>query len=88
MWCFTLVTTHCAQQGAWDQEKFERLLIEWVVACDQPFDEVERPEFVTLMNFTRHSGVPLNIPKRAGVKRRIMAMGEETTRGVNDMFLV
>jgi hypothetical protein len=40
------------------------------------------------MNFTRHSGVPLNIPKPAGIKRRIMAMGEETTTSVHDMFSV
>ncbi|KAI9434270.1 hypothetical protein BJY52DRAFT_1100235, partial [Lactarius psammicola] len=35
--------------GPWDQEKFEQLLTEWVVACNQPFDAVEKPEFVELM---------------------------------------
>ncbi|KAF8154047.1 hypothetical protein B0H34DRAFT_809637 [Crassisporium funariophilum] len=24
----------------WDQEKFEKLLIKWIAACDQPFDKV------------------------------------------------
>jgi hypothetical protein len=28
---------------------FEHLLTEWIVACDQPFDEVEKEEFVKLM---------------------------------------
>ncbi|KAJ7725280.1 hypothetical protein DFH07DRAFT_723366, partial [Mycena maculata] len=27
--------------GDWDQKTFERLLLEWLVACDQPFQEVE-----------------------------------------------
>ncbi|KAK0234628.1 hypothetical protein EDD85DRAFT_955455 [Armillaria nabsnona] len=31
--------------GPWDQEKFKRLLAEWIVACDQPFEEVDRKEF-------------------------------------------
>ncbi|KAH9015437.1 hypothetical protein EDB83DRAFT_2203680, partial [Lactarius deliciosus] len=35
--------------GPWDQETFERLLMEWIIACDQPFNEVEKPEFVKLM---------------------------------------
>ncbi|KAF8478000.1 hypothetical protein DFH94DRAFT_620353, partial [Russula ochroleuca] len=35
--------------GPWDQAKFEQLLTEWIVACDQPFDEVEKPKFVVLM---------------------------------------
>ncbi|KAH9008872.1 hypothetical protein EDB83DRAFT_2168691, partial [Lactarius deliciosus] len=38
-----------AENPPWDQERFEELLIEWVVACDQPFDEVEKPEFISLM---------------------------------------
>ncbi|KAF8801338.1 hypothetical protein BYT27DRAFT_7115152, partial [Phlegmacium glaucopus] len=48
--------------GPWDQERFEQHLAEWIVACDQPFDEVEKPEFVAMMNFTHHAGGPLKIP--------------------------
>ncbi|KAK0229620.1 hypothetical protein EDD85DRAFT_733696, partial [Armillaria nabsnona] len=29
------------QSGEWDQEKFETLLAEWIIACDQPFEEVD-----------------------------------------------
>jgi hypothetical protein len=76
------------QQGPWDQETFEQLLTEWIVACDQPFDEVEKPEFVTMMNFVRHTGSPLKIPKRDGIKRRAMKMGEEIIEGVREMFMV
>ncbi|KAF8236729.1 hypothetical protein L208DRAFT_1217461, partial [Tricholoma matsutake] len=35
--------------GPWDQAKFECLLTEWIVSCDQPFDEVKEEEFVKLM---------------------------------------
>ncbi|KAJ6522626.1 hypothetical protein B0H10DRAFT_1667548, partial [Mycena sp. CBHHK59/15] len=28
-------------QGDWDQAEFEKLLVEWLVGCDQPFQEVE-----------------------------------------------
>ncbi|KAG2129515.1 hypothetical protein BD769DRAFT_1301182, partial [Suillus cothurnatus] len=27
--------------GEWNQAKFEELLTQWLVACDQPFEEVE-----------------------------------------------
>jgi hypothetical protein len=76
------------RQGPWDQEKFEQLLTEWIIACDQPFDEVEKPEFVTMMNVTHHAGGPLKMPKREGIKRRVMKMGEETIEGVREMFSV
>jgi len=33
------------QEKNWNQEEFKKLLIQWIVACDQPFDEVEKPEF-------------------------------------------
>jgi hypothetical protein len=76
------------QQGPWDQEKFEQILTEWIVACDQPFEEVEKQEFVTMMNFVRHTGSPLKIPKRQAIKRRVMKMGEQIIEGVREMFMV
>jgi hypothetical protein len=41
-----------------------------------------------MMNFTHHSGSPLNIPKRDGVKRRVVKMGEETIEELHEMFSV
>ena len=41
-----------------------------------------------MMNFTHRSGGPLKIPKRDGIKRRVMKMGEETIKGVCEMFMV
>lgn len=77
-----------SQQGPWDQEKFEQVVMEWIIACDQPFEEVERPEFITMMNYTHHTGTSLKIPKRDGIKRRLMKMGDDTIKDVQNMFLV
>lgn len=66
-----------AQKNNWDQAEFEKLLLEWMVACDQPFEEVERPEFRRLLEYT-HLNSSLNIPSHTTVQRRIMKMGEDT----------
>jgi hypothetical protein len=64
------------------------MVTEWIVACDQPFEEVERPEFIALMNFTHHAGGVLKIPSRKGIKRRVIKMGEEAIDGIHGMFMV
>ncbi len=76
------------RQGPWDQEKFEQVLMEWVIACDQPFEEVERPEFVVMMNYTHHTGTPLKIPKCNGIKWHLMKMGDDTIEDIHNMFSV
>jgi hypothetical protein len=77
--CMQLIKS---QQGPWNQEKFEKALMEWIIACDQPFDEVEKPEFIALMMITHHASGLFKIPKRDGIKQRVMKMGEETIEGV------
>ena len=44
----------------------ERLLIEWIAACDQPFDEVEKPEFIAMMEYGRDP-TKFSLPQREGV---------------------
>ncbi|KAJ7149110.1 hypothetical protein C8R46DRAFT_1044381 [Mycena filopes] len=52
-------------QGNFDQEVFNNLLAEWMVACDQPFEEVEKPEFIRLMEYTHHgSTLNFKVPGR------------------------
>ncbi|KAJ6609422.1 hypothetical protein B0H10DRAFT_1694829, partial [Mycena sp. CBHHK59/15] len=36
-------------RGDFSQEVFTTLLTEYLVACDQPFDTVDKPEFIRLM---------------------------------------
>jgi hypothetical protein len=48
-----------------DQEKFRQYLTEWIITCDQPFNEVE---FITMMNYTHQSGSPLKIPQHNAIK--------------------
>lgn len=74
-------------QEPWNQEKFEELLIEWMVTCDQPFDEVEKPEFIAAMSYGRTSS-KFTLPKRDGVRRRVMKLGDETVEGIKAMFAV
>jgi hypothetical protein len=74
-------------QEPWNQANFEQLLIEWMVACDQPFEEVEKPEFIAAMSYGRSSS-KFTLPKRDGVRRRVMKLGDVTVQEIKDMFAV
>ncbi|KAJ8581379.1 hypothetical protein M405DRAFT_751882, partial [Rhizopogon salebrosus TDB-379] len=56
-----------ATEANWDQDTFEQLLAEWMVACDQPFEEVDRLEFCHLLEYT-HLRQSLHIPHRQSMK--------------------
>jgi hypothetical protein len=75
-------------QGPWDQEKLEQLIAEWIVACDQPFDEVDKPEFRAMLTYAHHPSPTLKIPHRDAIKRRIMRMGEDSIEDTKRMFEV
>ncbi|KAG6893866.1 hypothetical protein C0992_008362, partial [Termitomyces sp. T32_za158] len=76
----------CAK-GAFDQGRFEELLAEWIVLCDQPFDEVDKPAFRALLEYIhRSSGKELKIPHRTTIRKRIMDMGDVTIGRIKDMF--
>ena len=69
-------------------EMFKRYLAEWVVTCDQPFEEVERPELCHLLEYTHMGSKPLNIPHRTALKDRIMKMGKSTVTGIQKLVNV
>ncbi|KAJ7867484.1 hypothetical protein B0H14DRAFT_3441698 [Mycena olivaceomarginata] len=74
-------------QGDFEQEVLNRLLAEWIIACDQPFDEVEKPEFIRLMEYTHHgSTLNFKVPGHTAVRNRVMKMGEDTVEGTRKMF--
>ncbi len=50
-----------------------QLITEWIVACDQPFDEVEKPEFNCMLQYAHQD--ELKIPGRNAIKHRVMKMG-------------
>jgi hypothetical protein len=58
-----------------------------MVACDQPFTEVENPEFIAAMGYGRTSS-KFTVPKKDGVRRRVMKLGEEVVEETKAMFLV
>ena len=76
------------QEKAFNMETFKRYLAEWVVACDQPFEEVERPELRRLLEYTHMGSKPLNIPHRTALKDRIMKMGKSTVAGIQKLVEV
>jgi hypothetical protein len=58
-----------------------------MVAYDQPFEEVDHPEFRKLLEYT-HFRPSLHIPHRSAVRNRILKMGEDTVKGVQKMISV
>ena len=62
--------------------------MEWVIACDQPFEEAERPEFIAMMNYTHHTGPSLKILKHNGIQQCLMKMGDDMIEDVCNMFSV
>lgn len=58
-----------------------------MVACNQPFDEVENPKFISLMEYG-HDLKTFSLPKKDGVCRQVMKLGEETIQETKDMFVV
>ena len=62
--------------------------MEWVVACDQPFEEVERPELRRLLEYTHMGSKPLDIPHRTALKDRIMKMGKNTITHIQKLVEV
>ena len=75
-------------QGLWDQAKFECLLTEWIVAYNQPFDEVEKEEFVKLMTYACHPASFVKLPSWKGICHWVMKMGEDIVDSIHKTFAV
>jgi hypothetical protein len=70
-----------------DQATFERLIAEWVAACDQPFDEVEKVEYRRMMQYAAR-GCTARIPSADTVKRRIQDLGSNAVQDLKMMIAV
>ena len=57
------------------------------MACDQPFDEVEKPEYIAMMEYCRDLN-KFSLPKQDGIRRRVMKLGEGTIEETRAMFTV
>jgi len=58
-----------------------------MVVCDQSFTKVENPEFIAAMGYGRTSS-KFTLPKKDGVHRQVMKLGEEVIEETKAMFLV
>jgi hypothetical protein len=77
-----------AAAGPWEQDRFEKLLVNWIVATDQPFTTVDEPEFRELLAYAHHPSPLLKVPHRDTVKTRIMKLGKDTVKATKLMFQV
>ncbi|KZW00766.1 hypothetical protein EXIGLDRAFT_694744 [Exidia glandulosa HHB12029] len=76
-----------AQTEEFNQKKFEALLVDWVVASDQPFTEPEQPQFKAMLEYL-HTRGELKIPGRTTIKDRVMGLGSVTVGKVKEMIKV
>jgi hypothetical protein len=65
-----------------------RLLTEWIVACDQPFEEVERPQFQALLRYVHRQGQKLNIPTSTTIRRWVADMGKDVIEDMKNFIVV
>ncbi|PPQ79924.1 hypothetical protein CVT25_002998 [Psilocybe cyanescens] len=72
--------------GEWDQTKFEQLLTNWIIACDQPFEEVEQVEFQELLEYMHHSSDAFKIPGQNVIKQKVMKLSENGIQETKKMF--
>lgn len=78
-------------EPAFDQGMFERLLAEWMAACDQPFTEVDRPELRKLLQYTFYHGggsKEFHIPNHTTMNTKIMKFGKQALDSIISMFAV
>lgn len=54
---------------------------------DQPFDEVDKPEFRALLEYI-HGRPGLKIPHRSTVQRKVMELGKDTVEKTKKMIEV
>lgn len=59
-----------------------------MVSCDQPFQEVERPEFRALLCYVHHRSTTLKIPSADTVQRRVMKIGHTMEDELREFFEV
>lgn len=66
-------------------DNFRKYLIHWIVCCDQPFVEIERPELKDLLKLLRPEIV---IPSADTVKNDIMKIFKDEHLRLKDMLQV
>ncbi|KZV78298.1 hypothetical protein EXIGLDRAFT_709898 [Exidia glandulosa HHB12029] len=76
-----------AQTEEFDQKKIEALLVDWVVASDQPFTEPEQPQFKAMLKYL-HTRGELKIPGRTTIKDLVMGLGSVTVGKVKEMIKI
>ncbi|PCH43320.1 hypothetical protein WOLCODRAFT_18293 [Wolfiporia cocos MD-104 SS10] len=61
-----------------DHTKYEQYLTEWVAACDQPFNAVEAPKFIRLLQYI----------SQLGKEFKLMEMGDDIVSDIKTMLAI
>jgi hypothetical protein len=86
---FHLCSLTLVQQEPWNQQKFEELLMKFIVATDQPFTLTKEQSFRDLLQCTHHyATASLKIPGPTTVKSRVMELGAEVIEGLKSEIAV
>jgi hypothetical protein len=75
-------------QKVFDYEKWIDLLVKWIIVSDAAFTEVERPEFIDLLQYTYNGVDSLHVPSSGSIKNRTLQLFEKTTLDLNRLFAV
>jgi hypothetical protein len=75
-------------QKIFDYEKWTDLLVKWIIVSDTAFTEVERPEFVELLQHTYNGVESLRVPSAGTVKNCTLQLSEKTTQDLKQLFAV
>ena len=84
-WTYIYISNWCFQE-LWDLKRFEGLLTCWIIACDQPFDEVEKLEFIEMMQYGHQAVLNFTLPKQEGVQWYVMKLGKKTIDDIKEIF--
>ncbi|OBZ65066.1 putative AC transposase [Grifola frondosa] len=69
-----------------DYNTWVRLVCEWIAACDEPFDAVERPEWIKMVRYASRRGDQLKTPSADTVKNHVMTMADDVVASIKSLI--
>jgi hypothetical protein len=75
-------------QKPFDYAVWEEKLIDYIIASNQPFTEVESEEFIDFIQYTHQNTTNLKLPSATTVQRRVFKMSEKTIDELRAVFKV
>jgi hypothetical protein len=64
------------------------MLVKYIVVSNNPFSEVEVPEFAELMQYTYTGPGKLNMPSARTIRQRVLDLSGDIMKEIKEMFSV